>query len=120
MERGLEQIIRKCGPPNWTVEAVKAHVVSGHAGLFICEAGFVVLEQRAEDVSGRPYLNVWLCCVRPRWAQRNAEAFGEWLDKVASAIGCQWWEFSSPREGWKGIERYLPVKAHMTIWRREL
>lgn len=114
----MRQIIRRCGRTNWTIDAVRQHLETGLVGLFVCADGFVVLEKKNEDVSGRPYLNVWLAWFKPGKARAMRAQFIEWLDKIALSIGCEWWEFASPRKGWAGIEP--DCRLHMQIWRRYL
>lgn len=114
----MEIVIRKCGKPNWTSEAVKDRIAKGQAGLFISPDGFLILERCTEAVSEKPYLNVWLAWFKPTRAKAVRSEFVAWLDAKAKSIGCSFIEFSSPREGWAVIEPAF--RKHMIHWRREL
>jgi hypothetical protein len=78
----------------------------------------VILEKCSEAVSERPYLNVWLAWFKPNRARAVRAQFIAWLDQIGRAIGCEFIEFSSPRDGWVGIEP--DFRLHMKIWRRDL
>lgn len=112
------KIQRRCGYVNWTPQAVKERLELGAAALFVHTDGFVILEKCSEAVSERPYLNVWLAWFKPNRARAVRAQFIAWLDQIGRAIGCEFIEFSSPRDGWVGIEP--DFRLHMKIWRRDL
>jgi hypothetical protein len=117
VEQGLKTILRRCGPDNWTPEDVKRHIQTGLAGLFICDAGFFVLERNEEAITKKPYLNVWLAWFKPGYGRKHRTELIAWLDAMTKHTYCEWWQFSSPREGWIGIEP--DCKKHVTTWRRK-
>jgi hypothetical protein len=118
VERGLKEIQRRVGETNWTPAQVKEALQSGFAGLFICPDGFVVTHVDTEPCSGKPFLNVWLACFKPGKAKARRTEFVAFLDfECFRTLGHYDWRFSSPREGWEGIEPDCEV--HLITWRRK-
>ena len=109
----MKKVLRRC-PATWTPEIIRHYIETGQAGLFVCEGGFLILEQCA-DV-GIPFLNVWIAWFKPNFAKAHRKELIAWLDQMRDQLKCEWWQFSSPREGWVGIEP--DCKKAMTIWRR--
>ena len=114
VERGLECVLRICGPLNWKVEDIKARVSERTAGLFVCDGGFFVLEVDHEGISNRRYLNVFIAWFKPNYAKQREQELTDWLHQMKAACGCEWVQFSSPRGGWRIATRFKP---YMTIYR---
>ena len=114
---GLAQILKKCGPMNWTPPDVSAHIAEGRSGIFVCDDGFVILEVLTEPLSERRYLNVWLAWFKPKAGVRKRKELVAWLDEMREKTDSHWWEFRSPRQGWKIIEPDCEI--HSIIWRRK-
>lgn len=117
VRKGLRQIQRRCGETNWQVGDIFARLDDGRCHLFACDAGFMVLELDHEAVSNRKFLNVWLAWFRPNYAKQHRAELIAWLDRMRDESSSEWWQFSSPREGWIGIEP--DCEKHLTIWRRK-
>ena len=98
VERGIAAILAKCPKEPWTARDIRRHLRLGHAGLFVREDGFIVVERRNEPISGEPYLNVWLMWFEP--GKMNRDAIAAWLDEMVRQTRSEWWQFTSPRNGW--------------------
>jgi hypothetical protein len=118
VERGLQIVQKRVGRTNWTIEQVKNCILGGKAGLFLHCEGFLILEPDHEPLSFKPFLNVWLAYFRPGKAKALRAELVAWLDEQALRMtGTTDWRFSSPREGWVGIEP--DCELHMKTWRRK-
>jgi len=117
VEQGLNQILAKCGGEHWTPRDIRRHLREGRAGLFVRNDGFIVLERCMEPVSGEPFLNVWLM-----WFEALAlpkDEIAAWLDGMAKSLNCEWWQFTSPRQGWGHYLEGICQPAY-TTWRRSV
>jgi hypothetical protein len=118
VERGLKAVQKKIGSTNWTVEQVKNCILSGKAGLFVHDDGFVILEPDHEPLSFKPFMNVWIAWFKPQKAAAIRRYLVAWLDEQAvRMVGTKDWRFSSPRAGWSVIEGDCDI--HMKTWRRK-
>lgn len=117
VEPGICKILEKCGTHTFTPRDIKRHLYAGRATLFMRDEGFCVLEKCNEPLSGEPYLNVWLMWFKPGEAKRIKPELVTWLDQVRDHFRCMWWEFSSPRDEWRG-EMDDVCKRHVQTWRR--
>lgn len=116
VERGLRVALARCPGEPWTPDDMLGFLVDESAALYVRGDGFVILEQCVERVSKRKYLNVWVMWFQAGEGRKIRDVVVAWLDAMRAAHRCEWWQFSSPREGWVGIE---PIcKRYMTIWRR--
>ncbi len=106
--------MRRCGPLNWTIDDIKARVSERKAGLFVCAGGFFVLETDIEGISNKPFLNVWIAYFKPGYAKKHEGELFTWLQAMKSSVGCEWIQFSSPRQGWFKAKHFKP---YMTIYR---
>ena len=114
VEKGLVQTVERFAPP-WTPDDVLQRLIDGKAALFVRADAFLVLEFDSEPISERRYLNVWIMWAEPQKAYPMRAQIVAWLRAMRLATGCEWVQFSSPRDGWFGIDAgFLPV---MTIWR---
>jgi hypothetical protein len=111
----LKKVLRRCPNATWTPEFVRQALETGQAGLFVCEGGFLILEVDYE--AGHRFLNVWIAWFKPNYAKEHRQELIAWLDEARKELACEWWQFSSPREGWIGIEP--DCERAMTIWRRK-
>lgn len=115
IERGLNIVRARCKEP-WKADDVLQHLVDERAALYRRDDGFVVMEQCNEPISGRRYLNVWVMWFMPNRARPIRRELLAWLDAMKAAHDAEWIEFSSPLEGWLGIEP--DFVRHRVIWRR--
>lgn len=101
VERGIDSILAKATREPWTARDVRRHLRRGKAQLFLRDDGFIVLERAVEPISGEPYLNVWLMWFAPGCAMPQLrDQIKAWLDDMKILARAEWWQFSSPREGW--------------------
>lgn len=113
VSHGLDVIQRRC-ETNWQKEDVLLQLLAGGAGLFVCDDGFVILETKHQDVSRRPYLNVWIAWFRPGWLKARRAEFIAWLRQMQALTKTEWVEFTSPRDGWIVADEFECV---MKTWR---
>lgn len=113
--RGIESISKRCGfiDPEVILEKLR----SNDAGLFVCDDGFVLLEIDADKMTREQFLNVWLAHFKPGVAKKRRRAFIAWLDEKTVETNCKWWQFTSPRKGWVGIQPDCEVA--LITWRRK-
>lgn len=97
---GLAAIILECPTVPWNSADILRVLLDGRAALYVHADGFVVLTRPNEELSGKPYLGVWLLWFRPGRAEPLFEEIVAWLDRVRDDTGCCWWEFTSTRGGW--------------------
>lgn len=100
VEKGIASILAKCEREPWTSRDIRRALRAGRAQLFVREEGFVVLERCQEPISGEPYLNVWLMWFAPGTLPMLRKEVADWLDETREQAKCEWWQFTSPREGW--------------------
>jgi hypothetical protein len=118
VEHGLNEVLALTKEP-WAPSQVEYHLREKLASLFICEDGFCVLQTRKADWTSRPYVNVWVMWFRPEAAQEKMHELVAFLDEVTKQAKCDWWEWSSPRKGWRWMERLGLCEQVRTIWRRK-
>lgn len=115
VERGLNVVRAVSAHKPWGADDVLRRLVDERAHLYVREDAFVVLEKCVEPISERPYLNVWVMWSEPQKANQIRPAIVRWLYAQKAAQGCDWWQFSSPRPGWYGIE--AGCEPVYTVWR---
>lgn len=115
VERGLNVVRDLCHEP-WTADDMLQRLVDEKAALYRRDDGFVILEQCSEAISGRKFLNVWVMWFAPGRGKAIRREALSWLDAMKTAHACEWIEFSSPRDGWAGMEP--DFVRHRVIWRR--
>lgn len=118
VEPGLQEILELTKEP-WTVHHVKQYLRQGWATLFVDEDGFVVLQRLKAPWTSDPYVNVWVMWFKPDTAQARMHELVSWLDDITKQCKCDWWEWASPREGWKWLERLGICQKVKTVWRRQ-
>lgn len=101
VEKGINAILAKCPKEPWTARDIRRQLRLAKAALFVRENGFLVIERSLEPISGEPYLNVWLMYLEP--GSMNRDAIAEWLDGMVRLHKCEWWQFTSPRDGWGAV-----------------
>jgi hypothetical protein len=116
VENGLNHVRILCDEP-WSAEDILARLVDERAALYLRDDGFLILEQCEEPISLKRYLNVWVMWFRPGQGRKVRDISVQWLDAMKLAHGCAWWQFSSPRDGWAGMEPLC--ERYRTIWRRK-
>lgn len=116
VERGLNVVRSLCDEP-WTADDILRCLVDEQAALYVRGDGFVILEQCNESISRRKYLNVWIMWFSPGRGKAIQREVIAWLDAMRLAHSCEWIQFSSPRDGWAGIEP--DFVRHRVIWRRQ-
>lgn len=114
----MVKILERCGTHTFTTRDIFRHLSLGHAQLFVRDEGFCVLETCKEPLSGEPYLNVWLMWFKPGEAKKLKDELVAWLDKVRDHYRCFWWQFSSPRDEWRG-EMDDVCERYVQVWRRK-
>lgn len=120
VSHGLAQIRQECPSVPWTEAHVFYALSEGHGALYVHDHGFVVLAKKAEEVSRRPYLSVWLVWFEPGEAERIEDDLMAWLDRACKDTGCDWWEGSSTRNGWMRALRRVCQPAFITYRRAPL
>jgi hypothetical protein len=118
VEPGLNEVLALTKEP-WTVTHVKDFLRNGAASLFVDEDGFVVLQRLKAAWTSDPYLNVWVMWLKPDTGRPRIEELFAWLDGIKEQTKCDWWEWSSPREGWRWLERLGLTEKVRTVWRRK-
>lgn len=117
VEPGLQEVLAVTKEP-WTATHVEQHLRMGWARLFVCDDGFVVTQRLEAPWTAKPYLNVWVMWFRPDTAQEKLRELVAFLDDIQRLEKCDWWEWSSPREGWRWMERLGLCQKIRTVWRR--
>jgi hypothetical protein len=117
VEPGLQETIALTKEP-WTANHVKQHIREGHATLFVDDDGFVVLQRLKALWTSDPYVHVWVMWFKPGTAHERLKELVTWLDEITKQCKCDWWEWASPREGWKWLERLGLCQKVKTVWRR--
>jgi hypothetical protein len=117
VEPGLVEVLELTKEP-WTPVHVKEHIRRGAATLFFDDDGFVVLQKLHASWTGDPYVNVWVLWLKPDTGKTRIQELVTFLDEVTKNAKCDWWEWSSPREGWRWLERLGLCQKVKTVWRR--
>lgn len=114
---GLAAIVESCPTVPWRAADVLRALLDGRCALYLNDDGFVVVTRKLEEITGRPYLNLWLMWFRPGTGKAVMADVIAWLDQVCKDTACDWWEGSSTREGWGRALRDYCEPAYIT-WRR--
>lgn len=118
VEKGLAAVLAKCRGEPWTARDIRRHLLRGQAALFVHPQGFAVLERCQEAISGEPYMNVWLMWFEAGSAMPALrDPIVAWLDEMRQQMKCEWWQFSSPRDGWMQWCEDVCERAYVT-WKR--
>jgi hypothetical protein len=118
VEPGLLEILALTQEP-WTPVHVEYAIRSGYAWLFVDDDGFFVVQKLKAEWTGAPYLNVWVMWFKPGTAHKHLKGLVGWLDDLKAQTKSDWWEWSSPREGWAWLERLNVCQKIRTVWRRK-
>lgn len=116
VENGLAIASEKCELSPWTADELRESLEAERAALYRHEAGFVILAQPTDIVTGRKFLCAILAWFVPAQGVKAMHDVLAWLDAMKAANACSRIEFWSPRAGWSILEPHFA--PYLTAWRR--